>query len=346
MLNLHGWPLWHWHFEISSICTLKCPRCPRTELPDSLVQDQLRLDFFRANFDRNMLRNVRRVTLCGDDGDPIYARDFLPIVHHFKSNDPTISLQIITNGGYKDEDWWRELGSMLNHYDEVHFSIDGSTQSISEQYRINSDHASSILGMKTLADSSYAFISWDMIAFKFNEHDIDDCHDLARAYGCDQFQLTLSSKFGSKYPGYLEDGKDALEPSDVFLPKGFRFERRITNLTGRTVPDNGAIAANIAAYERIKESSSSIIPLCKIGTKGMFVNSRGYLIPCCWVGNRYNWSGYSRFIRDDNNIKIRGLESVLNADHWLGFFEDFYHMRECGDKCSASLVNEQYATKW
>ena len=345
MFNRHRWPLWHWHFELSSICTLKCPRCPRTELPDSLVQDQLRLDFFRTNFDRNVLRDVRRVTLCGDDGDPIYARDFLPIVHHFKSNDPTISLQIITNGGYKDEDWWRELGSLLNHYEEVHFSIDGSTQSISEQYRINSDHASSILGMKTLADSSYAFISWDMIAFKFNEHDIDDCRDLARAYGCDQFQLTLSSKFGSKYPGYLEDGKDALEPSDDFLPKGYRFERKITNLTGRSLPDNGAKTANIAAYEAIK-GSQGIIPLCKIGTKGMFVNSRGYLIPCCWVGNRYNFSGYSRFIRDDNNIRISGLEQVLNGDHWLGFFEDFYHMRECGDKCSAHLVDESYATNW
>jgi len=345
MFNRHRWPLWHWHLELSSICTLKCPRCPRTELPDSLIQDQLRLDFFLANFDRDMLGHVRRVTLCGDDGDPIYARDFLAIVHYFKSTDPSISLQIITNGGYKDENWWRDLGSILNHYDEVHFSIDGSDQNISERYRVNSDHASSMLGMKTLADSSYALISWDMIAFAFNEHDIDRCKELAKANGCDQFQLTLSSKFGSKYPGYLINGKDDLEPSRHFLPKGYRFERKLTNMTGRSLPDNGAIAANIAAYAEHKDGKG-IIPLCKIGTKGMFVNSRGYLIPCCWVGNRYNHDGYSRFIRDDNNIKMKGLESVLNADHWMEFFENFYHMRECADKCSMNLVDQSYATNW
>ena len=346
MFNRHGWPLWHWHFEVSSICTLKCPRCPRTELPESLVQDQLRLDFFQDNFNHKMLSNVRRMTFCGDDGDPIYARDFISIVRYIKETDPTISLQIITNGGYKEESWWHELGILLNSYDEIHFSIDGSTQAISENYRINSDHASSLSGIKALRSSSDAVISWDMIAFGFNEHDIDTCREMARRYGCDRFQLTLSSKFGSKYPNYLIDGQDRLEPSADLLPKGYRFDRRITDLSGKALLDNGAMAANIAAYENVRSSDSSIIPLCKIGTKGMFVNSRGYLIPCCWVGNRYNWNGYSRFIRDDNNIKTNGLESVLNGDHWLEFFEDFYHMRECSDKCAAALVDQSYATNW
>ena len=29
------WPLYHWHLEPSSVCTLKCPRCPRTEFPNT-----------------------------------------------------------------------------------------------------------------------------------------------------------------------------------------------------------------------------------------------------------------------------------------------------------------------
>ena len=26
----------HWHIEVSSICTLKCPRCTRTEVPKTM----------------------------------------------------------------------------------------------------------------------------------------------------------------------------------------------------------------------------------------------------------------------------------------------------------------------
>ena len=37
----------HWHIELSSICTLKCPRCPRAEVPDSLLNRQLTLSFLK-----------------------------------------------------------------------------------------------------------------------------------------------------------------------------------------------------------------------------------------------------------------------------------------------------------
>ena len=38
MRNDFNWPLWHWHFELTSACTLKCPRCSRTEKPETLEQ--------------------------------------------------------------------------------------------------------------------------------------------------------------------------------------------------------------------------------------------------------------------------------------------------------------------
>ena len=41
---------WHFHIEISSKCTLRCPRCARQEVPDSLVNTELDLEFFKTNF--------------------------------------------------------------------------------------------------------------------------------------------------------------------------------------------------------------------------------------------------------------------------------------------------------
>ena len=32
---------WHFHIEISSKCTLRCPRCAQQEVPDGLVDTEL-----------------------------------------------------------------------------------------------------------------------------------------------------------------------------------------------------------------------------------------------------------------------------------------------------------------
>ena len=67
---------WHWHIEISSKCTLKCPRCARSEVPDTLLNTELSLEFFKTNFTADFIEtNVEKITFCGDDGDPIYAHD-------------------------------------------------------------------------------------------------------------------------------------------------------------------------------------------------------------------------------------------------------------------------------
>ena len=88
---------WHWHIEISSKCTLKCPRCARQEVPDTLINTELDLDFFKKNFTKEfVLSNVEKITFCGDDGDPIYAHDLIPVIKYLKDIKP-IEIVIITN---------------------------------------------------------------------------------------------------------------------------------------------------------------------------------------------------------------------------------------------------------
>jgi len=47
---------WHFHIEISSKCTLRCPRCARQEVPDGLVNTELDLEFFKRNFTPEFLK--------------------------------------------------------------------------------------------------------------------------------------------------------------------------------------------------------------------------------------------------------------------------------------------------
>lgn len=345
MQNHYNWPLWHWHFEPSSICTLHCPRCPRNEFPETLVQTQLSLQFFKDNFDFD---GIRKITFCGDDGDPIYAKEFLDIVSWFKQKDPTVSVNIVTNGSYKTPEWWQNLGSALNEYDQIHFSFDGWDQASNENYRVNCDWDSAVEGARTLRTTTDATMIWDAIAFRFNEDHIDYMRSLAEKWKFDQFQLTLSTKFGSKYSHYNTVGIDPLEPSQKFISGSHRFERKINNLSGRRPKTDLALLENIKYYNNVKQlyKDQPIVPLCMIGTKGMFVNSQGYLLPCCWLGNRYNDVGGEQFYIPENNIKSQGLENVLNSKHWDGFIKQFNSLRECKNKCTSSIVNKEYATNW
>src|SRR6056300_390108 len=92
----------HWHIEVSSICTLKCPRCTRAEVPETLLNRQLTLEFFRTQIGETTIKNMRKISFCGDDGDPIYAKQFLQIVECIKNINPNIQLLITKNGNYKN----------------------------------------------------------------------------------------------------------------------------------------------------------------------------------------------------------------------------------------------------
>jgi MoaA/NifB/PqqE/SkfB family radical SAM enzyme len=191
---------WHFHIEVSSKCTLRCPRCARAEVPDSLINTELDLEFFKRNFTPEfVLANVEKITFCGDDGDPIYAHDLIPIIEYLKDIKP-IEIVIITNGSHKKLDWWIQLGKLLDSNDSVHFSIDGYDNASNNLYRVNSDYESIIAGLQTLRATSRCQIVWAAIAFKFNEEKLDLMQEFARQLGVDRFQLTKSTKFGSVYP--------------------------------------------------------------------------------------------------------------------------------------------------
>jgi MoaA/NifB/PqqE/SkfB family radical SAM enzyme len=332
---------WHWHIEISSKCTLKCPRCARTEVPDTLVNTELRLDFFKKNFTPEFIRDhVEKITFCGDDGDPIYAHDLIEVIRYFKSVKP-VKFVIVTNGSYKGTEWWQQLGTSLDHNDHIHFSLDGWDQASNEQYRVNSDWASIVCGIEAFRWVSRAYMTWDAIAFKFNEDHLDKMKALARKLRFDQFQVTLSTKFNKVYTIYPED--DTLQPKDELISDNSRFKREYTYFTDRRPSDIG-LAINLDLYNSAK-AYGDVLPLCSLGNKGLFINSQGRLLPCCWVANRYThnneWSELSKTF----DLNLKSLDIVLKDAFWDEKFENF-SWTECRTKCNISVVNQQYATEW
>ena len=332
---------WHFHIEISSKCTLRCPRCARQEVPDSLVNTELDLAFFKRNFTAEfILSNVEKITFCGDDGDPIYAHDLIPVIRYIKLIKP-VEIVIVTNGSHKKPSWWKELGSVLTEQDTVHFSIDGWNNESNNLYRVNADFDSILEGVSSLRSASRCCTIWAAIAFKFNEDHINEIVSRAQSYGFDAVQFTKSTKFGSIYPNYGVN--DPLEPSKKFVSGSHRFERDVKLLSARGL--NSQInETNTALYKSVKESNN-VKPLCEIGNKGLYIDARGRLFPCCWVANRYSHNSEWQAIADKFDLHKQTLTNAVTDEFWTTTFKTFA-WQECQTKCSASRVTEKYATEW
>lgn len=337
----------HWHIEPSSICALKCPRCPRAEVPQSLLNRQLTLQFFQDQIGAAVVANMRKITFCGNDGDPIYCRDLIDICAWIKQVNPTVSMTLITNGSYRDDDWWRRLAQVLGSNDEINWSIDGWDQDSNQQYRVASDWTSIMAGIKAFtAINQHSYRVWATIAFRFNQDHLDRISQLAAAAGMDLWQLTRSTKFGSHYPDtYGSD--DALCPDRPDLVSSSqRFERSSQRLTARDRPGT-ELAELFWQRANTLAQKQQYSALCLVGTKGVFVNSRGEFYPCCWTANRYehnrHWHdlGQHRF-----NLHQRSFQDIMADQFWQQEFLEF-SSQECRTKCTPQrLKDRDHAAEW
>jgi len=335
---------WHFHIEISSKCTLRCPRCARQEVPNTLINTELSLEFFKNNFTSEfIINNVEKITFCGDDGDPIYAHDLISVIQYIKGIKP-VEIVIVTNGSHRKQDWWQDLGKILTEQDTVHFSIDGWDNDSNNQYRVNSDFDSIELGVKTLIGSSRCRTFWAAIAFRFNQDRLPDMMSLAQAWGMDGFQTTRSTKFGKIYPAY--GANDALQPADEFVSSTHRFERQTVLLSMRGLNNHvwKTHPVNLELFKNSKEING-VRALCGIGNKGLYIDARGRLFPCCWVANRYAHNSEWQDIASKFDLHRRSLSDALDDDFWSTTFQNF-EWQECKTKCNATMVDEKYATEW
>ena len=336
--NRYSWPLEHWHIELCSKCSLKCPRCTRQEVPEGLINTDLNLQWFKENFRGKLLSDVKKLTFCGDDGDPIYAKDLLKILAWFRQKNDNVQFVIVTNGSYKTKAWWQELDGILNNKDHIHFSLDGWDQDSNNLYRVNCNWESIMWGVDCLKDTK-AFKTWAAIAFKFNEYKIEHMKEMAKSLGFDSFQLTLSTKFHKNYPSYPLD--DPLQPSDRYIATG-RFTRTVTDLSDKKWHDN-CVDIFSHRFHNTKTQNKTIIPLCMIGNKGLYLNAQGKFKPCCWTGLRYE---HNKDIF--NYVDFEGtLGQVLDHKGWDEFFNNHMpNVRECAEKCDAKKWSLEHATTW
>jgi len=190
------------HLEPTSRCNAACPMCARF-LHDGITVDptlelrDLTLDKLKNVLNDDFIRQLDKMFMCGNFGDPAASNSVLLIYDWFRQLNPEITLGMNTNGSLRNPNWWSNLGSKLNREkDYCVFSLDGLADT-NHIYRRNTVW-SKIIKNITAFIAAGGKAHWDMLVFKHNEHQIDECMQLAKDMGFTGFRAKVSKRFKTK----------------------------------------------------------------------------------------------------------------------------------------------------
>lgn len=262
------------HLEVTEKCQSGCALCGRYDKDGNLNQNlklsELSLADVRKIFPKEFVKQLDRIYMCGNFGDPIVAQDTLEIFEYFRYSNVNIGLDMHTNGGARSSQWWKDLASIFyNQKSHVTFSIDG-LQDTNHIYRRG-------VVWDNIVNAATSFIGaggtahWNFIVFKHNEHQVEQARELADKLGFKKFVAKKSARF-SNYRSY-----------DYLLPP------TNPNYLNLNVKLNQHIDQTYGSYQNFLDKT----PInCRVKRqKEIYISAEGLVLPCCWTaGALYNKS--------------------------------------------------------
>jgi len=269
------------HLELTERCQAACPMCSRTG-NFLLTNSELSIGDIRKIFSKNFVKQLNRITLCGNFGEPIVAKDCLNIVEYFRYSNPHLQITINTNAGARNLEFWSDLATILNGSNSyVVFGIDG-LEDTNHVYRVGVNWNKVISSAKTFIDNG-GNARWDFIVFEHNEYQIEEAKQLSQQLGFQSFRLK----------------------------KTYRFEK-FKNLNIR--PSKKYFNEKTYIFSKNEFDSVEIDCLVK-QSKEIYISAQGLLFPCCWVGEEiYNKNS----IIDKNKIDLKKhtIQEIMNTDYF------------------------------
>jgi len=289
------------HIEPTNICTLKCSGCARTrfikEWPQHWKNYSLDIDELLKFIDIDLFG--KKISLCGNYGDPIYHPDFIELVTRLKTQGAIIS--ITTNGSYKTQEWWEQLVAKLTPDDNITFSVDGTPENFT-QYRVNADWESIQTGMKVVANALCRSV-WKYIPFSYNQHNIEEVKQLSNDIGIKQFRVEFSDRF-DEHTEFLK-------------------------------PDNTLIGSRYIAQVQWKTNNarSLVSPKCHQGQEH-FITADGYYTPCCYLADhRFYYKTPFGKNKKQYDIRQHTLTKILEQPQTVEFYQNLDQQPGCQYNC-------------
>lgn len=316
------------HLEITSKCQARCPMCPRRisggVLNPFIHLDEITLDQFTSWFDIDFIKQLNHLNMCGNLGDPIVAKDTLEIFKYLRLNNPTMSLQMHTNGSARSESWWKELATQNVR---VVFGIDGLADT-HPLYRISTD-------WHTVIENATVFINaggdarWDMLIFEHNMHQVEDCKQLSVKLGFKEFISKNTSRFKDGQFNVLDD------------------VGRTTHILYPTDRSEAMVEMSRIAQ---KEELPTITCKAKRDSQ-LYISATGIVSPCCWLDMEWmppqsiSRNDYMDKIFDMPSLKTQSLAEIFQSGYFNKISKcwDSTGLKECSKQCgSFDKLGAQY----
>jgi len=263
------------HLEPTDACNAACPQCLRET---DVTFDKKNLHHLTVDQINNLLvpgtiKNLNKMFMCGDYGDPAAGKHTLDIYRYFRSINPTITLGMNSNGGLRSQTWWQELAGIMNQpTDYVVFSIDG-LEDTNHIYRVNVEWNKVIENAKSFINNKGS-AHWDMLVFEHNEHQVDQCEQLARDLGFKWFRAKASRRH------------DIIPINFLKAPTGWK----------NPTVGNGSIQC-----QALKEQSS-------------YISAKGSHYPCCWLGpTKYTMSRFNEIQNTWSTVPYQTCSEVCTG---------------------------------
>ena len=350
------------HLELTQHCQASCLMCDRNinggKVNPHLHMDELSFDDIKKMFPVEFIKQLHSINLCGNHGDPIFAKDLLPIVKYFRECNDQLWFTIVTNGGGRSKQWWGELAEIINNKGYVIFSIDG-LQDTNHKYR---------QGVKwEFVETAFkSFIAaggrarWDFLIFDYNEHQIGEAKQLAKEWGFETFREKKSARFITSSASELKETHQGINKNGentTLLAKPTD-----AKLQNNKLSKHDTIVAEYGSMDKFYDVS---IIECKVQQqRSLYISAEGLVLPCCWTAGRmYKWwhkdptvEQIWKFINNvggKNNIDLHyhNFKEIFD----LGLFNDIENswkingcnngkLKVCAMKCSTNfdIVRSQY----
>jgi MoaA/NifB/PqqE/SkfB family radical SAM enzyme len=293
---------------------------------------------FKQMVPPELISRISGITFCGNFGDPLLNKDLLPIVQYIVEANPNIQIDLHTNGSLRNKDWWTQLAKSLNSQSKVHFALDGLADT-HHLYRIGTDWHKIIENAKTFINAG-GKARWVYITFKHNEHQLESAKQMAKELGFESFFEKQTARFIG-------------DPYFEVLDKTGSASYRLENPTEQKL-----IFIDKKTVQNYKEIFKESTIECDVAnTKSIYVDSQGYVWPCCFVGAvQYLYTKPDQIVHsfqeesrqmffdlvnkfggiEKFNLRNRTMEAIVNSNEWQTIWTESFKnnpLRVCTRTC-------------
>ncbi|MCY7409398.1 MAG: SPASM domain-containing protein [Chitinophagales bacterium] len=280
--------------EPTTSCNLRCPECPSGLRSFTRATGMLNENFF-----------TKMITELSDhlfyltfyfQGEPYLNPDFLEMVKY--ASKKKIYTATSTNAHYLDNENAKK--TVESGLDRLIISIDGTTQSVYEQYRIGGDLEKVIAGTKNILKwrkelkSKTPLVVFQFLVVKPNEHQIEEVKKLADELGVDDVWFKTAQLYD------FENGNE-------LIPSIEKYSRYKKNADGKFSIKN------------------ELLNHCWKMWHSCVITWDGKVVPCCFDKDASHQFG---------DLKQQSFNEVWNGEKYQNFRAALLNSRKKIDICS------------